>query len=195
MRGWSIAVVAAVASSGGTLGAMAPDLHRAARASGCSMQHLASCSTTNALIRQKGFDTTLDAFLGRAAKNRVGYLYRGTLGAQVDEVLGGPPDDRRDLPDGGHLFTACRPHSCTEKGAVAFDADGKVVAVAVLSFHCGMAAKRCSDDPFLDIYKRGDRRSSIARQAIRDWALTALREDAAARHGSIGRPILHRLPL
>ncbi len=162
----------------------------------CDIKHLTSCRDTNVLIWSPSVTRAMIRFLGRYANNRVSYLYaNGRLIAQVRDVLGGPPDDRRELPDGGHLFTACRPHSCTEKGAVAFDAQARITAVGVVNFHCGRLPKHCSEGAMLDLFVRDDGEpTKVSRTAIIEWATAAATADAAAvNHQPFRGVVVHPL--
>jgi hypothetical protein len=160
----------------------------------CDVAHLTACSNTNVLLGSSGVSRAMHQFLGRHANDRVSYLYaNGRLIAQIGDVLGGPPDDRRDLPEGGHLFTACRPHSCMEKGAVAFDTQGRITAVGVLNFHCGRLPKGCSDGATLDLFVRGsDKPAEASRAAIVRWA-TAADDTPAANYHPFQGVVSHRL--
>lgn len=162
----------------------------------CDVEHLTACRDTNVLLGSPGVTRAIIRFLGRHANDRVSYLYaNGRLIAQIWDVLGGPPDDRRDLPDGRHLFTACRPHSCTEKGAVAFDAQGRITAVGVVNFHCGRLPKDCSDGAMLDLFVRDDGEpTEISRSAIIKWATAAATTDApAVNHHPFRGVVVHPL--
>ncbi len=144
----------------------------------CSFARLKACDNTNELVGNPDFERALIRFFGAHATDRINYLYaHGQLISQARDVLGGPPDDRHDLANGAYLFTACRAHSCTEKGAVAIGAQGDIIAVAMVSFHCGYAATICSDGPFLDIFIRNPQSSDDARTAIANWAIAATQDD------------------
>jgi hypothetical protein len=100
----------------------------------CALSRLDACTNTNQLFYDKSFGRKVKAFLGKGTAD---YLYHSSLGEQQIEVLGGPPDPPTKI---GNLyrFTACRPHSCPEKGAVVFDPSGTIVATAILHSACGM---------------------------------------------------------
>ncbi len=157
----------------------------------CSVARLSGCTDTNRLIWAADFRPALEHFLGRYARARVDYLYVGGLLTQIEDVLGGPPDPPRALPDGGILFTACRSHSCPEKGAVAFDADGRMIVASILSYHCPGGGKDCAG-PTLDHYVRDAPSTVIARAAIHDWAMAQTQADDRVLHsGPLGSPIVH----
>ena len=159
----------------------------------CSVAHLAGCTDTNRLVWAKDFRPALARFLGRYGRDRIAYLYPGRLLPQIEDVLGGPPDAPQRLPDGGILFTACRPHSCTEKGAIAFDADGQIVVVSIVSYRCGTGG-RCASSPELDHYVRDPAGSAVARAAIHAWAQAQTDDDNRVLHGGpLGSPIVHVL--
>jgi hypothetical protein len=85
-----------------------------APATACGLSNLAACRTTNALIWDTGFRQALAQFLG---ERQAAYLWEGgSVLGQARAVLGGPPDAPTLVGD-LYRFTACRLHSCTEKGA------------------------------------------------------------------------------
>lgn len=160
----------------------------------CTVEHLAACQNTNVLLLSVDMEDAMARFLGRHAADRVSYVRaNGYLIDQILDVLGGPPDDRRDLPGGGYVFTACRPHSCMEKGAVAFDAGGRINAVGLLSFHCGRSPKGCSDGRTLDVYVKNDSaRIEESKAANTEWA-TAAAADSGSLHDTFEGVILHKI--
>lgn len=157
----------------------------------CSVAQLSGCTDTNRLVWAKDFRPALAHFLGRYARVRVDYIYAGRLLPQIEDVLGGPPDAPRALPDGGMMFTACRPHSCTEKGAVAFDASGRMIVASIVSYRCPGGGKTCGG-PTLDHYVRDAAGSAVARAAIHEWAIAQTQADDRVLHsGRLGSPIVH----
>ena len=153
-----------------------------------------TCADTNKLVWAKGFSGGLSRFLGKKATERVSLLYPGELQYQLADALGGPPDDRQKLADGSYLFTACRPHSCSEKGAITFDAGGSITAIAIVNYHCGEVSKTCSNDPALDIYTRNLLADSLPLRAIVGWARRETADDAAVFHEKAVRlPIIHKI--
>ena len=106
----------------------------------CGIHNLDACQNTNQLVWDDNFDDALRKFVGNQSAN---WLYEdGTEIGQVIDVLGGPPDDKVELPSGLLRFSACRPHSCDEKGAVFLTPDGTIEVIAILHFNCGNG---CSD--------------------------------------------------
>lgn len=162
--------------------------------SGCSVSTVQLCRDTNELSREIGFDRTIKSFLGKTATATVNYLYAGKLSYQVEDVLGGPPNNPVKLPDGGYLFTACRAHSCTEKGAISYDRKSQITMIAIVSYHCGKVSKTCSNDPFLDVYIHNNQQSESAQKYALDWAIKATASDASVFHTNPVRyPIIHTL--
>jgi hypothetical protein len=99
---------------------------------------------------------------------------------QVGEAMSGPPGDRWLFEDGARLLTACRLHSCDEKGAIVLSPANKVLAVGLVNFHCrfvgGAAEMRkpvrqrdvdCDDAATLTMFLRP---SGAYREAIEQWA-------------------------
>jgi hypothetical protein len=138
----------------------------------CDLRRLSACRDTNELIWDKTFEGEVQRFLGR---RRASYLGRpGGLADQMIEVLGGPPDDPTKIGS-RFRFTACRAHSCDEKGAAVLEPDGRLVALAILHSACGAphAANDCFAHETLDIFARSpvgadvvDNLSSWARSEI-----------------------------
>ena len=120
----------------------------------CSIHRLDQCENANALIWDKSFDRALAAFLG---KHKTEFLYDGgRLTDEAEAVLGGPPDSRIDL-DQRYLFTACRAHSCHEKGAAVVRKDGQIDAIAIVWYPCAGPHRTGRDCPYrarLSIFMR-----------------------------------------
>jgi hypothetical protein len=106
----------------------------------CALSRLDACADTSRLFHDQTFARKIKAFVG---KGDADYLYHGALAAQQLEVLGGPPSTPEKI-GGLYLFTACRQHSCAEKGAVVMDPSGDIVATAIL--HSACAASRKMED-------------------------------------------------
>jgi hypothetical protein len=121
---------------------------------GCSVNTPAHCGDTSELVRSRGFASEIGKFLGEA---RADYLYPGNhpVSEQLLSVIGGPPDVPRRIGT-FWLFTACRFHSCDEKGAVVLRPDGEPVAVAILHTLCGKPNRdiACASRDVLSIYWR-----------------------------------------
>jgi hypothetical protein len=134
----------------------------------CSLKNLGACENTNELIWNKGFERALAAFIGNRETE---YLYEGgRLTDEVTEVLGGPPDEPIDF-DGRYLFTACRAHSCTEKGAAVLRKDGQIDAVAVVWYPCAgknRIDQKCGYSATLSIFMR-DPTDAILIERLKAW--------------------------
>jgi hypothetical protein len=113
----------------------------------CSIARAELCSSSNDLVWSKGFRPVLAGFVGPVHKDWLST--DGALSQSAWESLivpeGGSPEG---LDDGSLLFSGCRSHSCPEKGAIVIR-DGRILAVALLNFHC--KAVSCDDLPTLDI--------------------------------------------
>ena len=132
---------------------------------GCSIDNLADCENTNRLIWDPAFREARHAFIG---DRPAGWLYKdGTMLDQVSAVLGGPPDEPVNFSDGLVRFSACRGHSCDEKGAVVLTTEGEIVAVGVL--HYDISRTR-SGHPMLTILTRQrDDRFQLAADHLVAW--------------------------
>jgi hypothetical protein len=144
----------------------------------CSMSDLAACQDTNELVWSAGFKAAIASFLGN---RRTEYLrHGGRLTQEAIDVLGGPPDDRIDLRD-RFLFTACRSHSCTEKGAAVLRRDGQIDAVAIVWYPCSRNKENCSDDATLSIFMRDPADTSLI-ERLKTWIT---REFAKTQAGTL----------
>ena len=139
----------------------------AAVAAACSLSHPATCRDTNQLANAPDFRAGITRFLGR---RRADYLYHGhTVAEQAIDVLFGPPDN--PTRDGGSfVFTACRAHSCPEKGALVVSPAGRIQAVAILYSGCGIPhpASDCPSHNRLAVYSRDAPAAAMRR--VRSWA-------------------------
>lgn len=161
----------------------------------CSLSQPSRCGSTNELVWSRGFEPALRSFAGAARGN---YLAANTsLAEQLHLALGGPPDEPRRLADGNWLFTACRAHSCMEKGAIVVDARGAIVAAGLLNFRCGTGRNPCSDNWALDIFVRSETvAAGEAGHAIRAWAreMEAQAPTTLLGRDRIARTEVHVLP-
>jgi hypothetical protein len=140
------------------LGVLAALLLAAAPApppSACGLTHLAGCSDTNRLVGDPDFVAAMKRFFDGA---RGDHLYPGgALADQAMQALGGPPDSPKRLAQGSWLFTACRAHSCPEKGAVVLAPQGRILAIGLLNFRCRKVeagGTDCDKASHLDVYLR-----------------------------------------
>ena len=154
----------------------------------CVPARPATCADTNMLVLSPAFRPRLASFLGRT---RGSYLDRdGPVIDQAIEVLHGPPDPPKRLTDGSWLFTACRAHSCPEKGAVALSKTGQVLAFGILSFDCHRAPAgkpRCDDGPSLTLFVPHAvvRAPTAYSTAIVQWARSSAKADQAATGAAV----------
>lgn len=145
----------------------------------CTLRALQACANTNQLVWDPQFEAALTRFLG---DSRGDYLRPNALVAdQLREALGGPPDDRKGLATGDWLFTACRAHSCPEKGAVVVTQTGRILAAGLLNFHCHAAPKgqaQCEKARRLDIFVRpGEADAGRLIQPLDGWARMATEQE------------------
>lgn len=104
-------------------------------AAACSLSSPATCDNTKQLVWSDGFEAAVAAFVG---PRRAAYLYADApVAAQMIQVLGGPPD-RPARPGRYYRFTACRAHSCDEKGAAVLTSKGDIAPLAVLHMACAL---------------------------------------------------------
>ncbi|MFZ4690161.1 MAG: hypothetical protein ACOYLS_13045 [Polymorphobacter sp.] len=133
----------------------------------CSMAAPAQCSTTSELMWAPGTETALKGFFGTA---RGDYLMPNALvWKQAREALGGPPEEPLRLKDVSLLFSACRAHSCPEKGAMVVTPAGKIRAAALLHYRCTRAG--CANNARLALfYRQPAEADGLAMRALIGWA-------------------------
>lgn len=135
----------------------------------CTVRHPDNCDTANDLVWDRGFSPAVAKFLGN---QKTEFLYDG--GMLLDEmiqVLGGLPADDRLEFDGRFLFTACREHSCDEKGAAVLRKDGQIDALAIVWYPCTRRygdADGCANQARMTIFMR-DPTDALLIERLRTW--------------------------
>lgn len=141
----------------------------------CSVKHPDRCRNTNQLVWSPGFDRAVRAFAGQS---RTEHLYDGSLlNREMVEVLGGPPHDPVKW-NGRYIFSACRAHSCDEKGAVVLTPTGQIEALAMIWYPCAgkwRSQSSCADRPRLTILARQPNNMPLMKR-LEKWAREALAE-------------------
>ena len=141
----------------------------------CGLSNLSACRTTNNLVWDADFEQALGLFLG---DRQAAYFYeRGPVRDQAMAVLGGPPDTPVSV-ENLYRFTACRAHSCSEKGAVVLTPGGQIMAVAILHTVCATSPRppRCTLKTRLAVYLHPDTDRALIVSDLSLWA-----ENAVAR--------------
>lgn len=160
----------------------------------CSMRDPTSCPNTGFLHWSRGFSAAVKRFAG---DNRVSYFQRELpLSAQALDGLGGPPQDRVDLPARRYLFSACPAHDCAGNAtAIILDAHGRILALGFSSFcetECDFANRR------LDFYLHEPERDESLITALKAWGTGAwikeLHMDPSIDVGIEQRTYVHWLP-
>ncbi len=150
----------------------------------CAPARLAACRDTNQLVMAPAFTAAVRRFIGT---RRAAYLYaNGDVADQQIEVLHGPPDEPTRIGE-LYRFTACRAHSCPEKGAAVLDPAGTIVALAILYSPCATADTRdCNRREDLVVFMRErDRLQRVEVVAnLRAWAV----EQVAGSYTLPGQP-------
>lgn len=85
----------------------------------------------------------------------------------------GIPDRTERLDDGNYLLSGCRMHSCDEKAAIIANPDGKMVASALIHFHCHVVRGGevdCDSAPRLTLFLKSDPHRDILSQELKSWA-------------------------
>jgi hypothetical protein len=147
----------------------------------CTLTALQACANTNQLVDDPQFAGALRRFFGDA---RGDYLQpNAPLADQVAEALHGPPEDRKGLATGDWLFTACRAHSCPEKGAVIVTQTGRILAAGLMNFNCRASVQgqaKCEKARRLDIFVRpGEADAARLIQPLDAWARMATEQERA----------------
>lgn len=139
----------------------------------CTLFNPGACRTTNEIVWDPAFERALERFLG---DRQAAYLHaRGPVRDQAEAVLGGPPDTPVVF---GNLyrFTACRAHSCDEKGAVIVTRGGRVLAVAMLHSACVTSPRpsRCAAKMRLAVHVHSDADQALVVGNLSQWAADAV---------------------
>ena len=139
----------------------------------CGLHALDGCRNTNQLIWDPAFAPAVRALLG---DREASYPYKqDRVSTQALTVLGGPPDLPQRLGE-WYRFTACRLHSCDEKGAVVLTGDGRIMAVAILHSLCAQPVRpdRCSAHTRLALYLHPRADAALITADLSRWAREAL---------------------
>jgi hypothetical protein len=134
----------------------------------CELRRLEACPTTNPLVWDSAFRMAVRRLVGQ---RRVAWLYQGRADDQVLDALGGPPDEPTRI-GARYRFTACRLHSCTEKGAAVLEPDGRLVAAAILHSECALpnAGPQCFAKETLTVFVRNPRDETQVIANLTAWA-------------------------
>ncbi|HGJ5067314.1 TPA: hypothetical protein ACJGSF_005552 [Salmonella enterica subsp. enterica serovar Muenchen] len=95
--------------------------------------NLNGVSSTNELFLDQNnyFEKHINHFFGGLQGF---YFWNGSVAKQVIAGLSGPPNDIVQIDKNVHMATACRAHSCTEKGA--YITDGRHELFALIGYMC-----------------------------------------------------------
>lgn len=128
----------------------------------CALSSIAGCANTNELVWAKSFKPALHAFLD---KKKVKWLgQRQDVADVVVEVLGGVPDHVVKVGDGMLRFSAVRPQSALERGAIFITETGAISAIGVLHFNC---AKQCEKTYTLTVI--ADKKDALLGALVQKW--------------------------
>ena len=110
----------------------------------------------------------------------------GNLASQMDEMLGGPPDELVEMSGNVFFFSACRQHSCDEKGAIIIDMESqKLLAGAWRHFHCQdrpRGVSKCDNEPTISSYYFPEIKKNIKVEADVKEKINAWSESVGARY-------------
>jgi hypothetical protein len=105
----------------------------------------------------------------------------------IDQLMEGMngPDPTVHLADGNFMYSGCRIHSCDEKSAVIVTPEPKLLAAALIHFHCrpdhtlprGKSIHipaTCDelDNPHLTIFVKKENNRPELVQVLREWAMS-----------------------
>ena len=143
----------------------------------CSLKKLDACKTSNQFFwratsgrdqPRTEFTKAFSVFLQRTPK-----LYEGTQGftpAQIaKDSLTGPGDHHDHLPGGGWFFDGFLPHYAAYRGAILFDEDGSILAIALRTEDTDKPDKDLTGKLSLRIYAHGELEPAQLK-IIREWA-------------------------
>jgi hypothetical protein len=134
----------------------------------CELVHPGDCSSTNALMWSAKTDGAIKRFLGKEPGNFLYPTPKSFAFNDAFEVLSGPPERPKRIGKDSWLLTACRAHSCTEKGGMVI-VRGKIVAIGILHFNCGKGSG-CDDDYTLSLFLSTSPSSEVATSSLKNWA-------------------------
>jgi hypothetical protein len=132
----------------------------------CSIGDPTTCPSTSDLAWSPGFSAAITRFAGN---KKVSYFRSNrSLSEQALSGLGGPPEERVELPGKRYLFSACPLHDCAGNAvAVILDAQGAIQALGFSSFHC---EQKCDlSHRHLDFYLHQGARDESLVIALRAW--------------------------
>lgn len=162
----------------------------------CTLNNPLSCPNTGYLSWAPGFAAAIRRFTGSGKASYFGFN-KTTLSSQALFGLSGPPDERKSVPGGLFLFSACPAHECFgQAAAVVLDKQGIVKAIGFSSFHCG---ERCDfEHRYLDFYVSGGPNSDTSISALLSWGrgsrVRSLLEDPHVDDGIEGRTVTRLMP-
>ena len=115
----------------------------------CSKDNILACKLTRNALWEGSVASELRRLIG---ERQAGWLYDGGMADQVIDVLNGPdPDPPVRFGDNLIRYSACRWHSCEEKGAVVLTTEGEIVSAGVIHFD---VSRNYSNDRMLTILTR-----------------------------------------
>jgi hypothetical protein len=161
----------------------------------CTLSKPLSCPNTSYLSWSPGFAAAVTQFFGSGKASY--FRGNGKLSSQALFGLSGPPDERKSVPGGLFIFSACPAHQCFgQAAAVVLNKQGIVKAIGFSSFHC---RERCEfEHRYLDLYIARGADSDSTISALLSWgtgsSIRALLEDPHADDGIEGRTVTHQLP-
>jgi hypothetical protein len=146
----------------------------------CELRRPERCGNTNELIHDRAFQVAIGSFVG---PSRTAYISRHSLGHQLVDALGGPPDEPRPLGK-AWLFTACVAHECDNKGAAVVERGGRIALLGLVHYNC-IRQRDCDDDPTLTLFTRDRAKRAAYAPGVIEWAKAAIA--AESRSGGVVR--------
>jgi hypothetical protein len=139
---------------------------------GCTLHRLEACSGANQLVWDKPFQRALNRFVGTRQADYLGW--DATVAVQLMEVLGGPSDDVTRIGS-RYRFTACRHHSCFEKGAAVLEPNGRIIALGIIHTACTKKTRDydCSKHNTLSIFMKTPE-DKVVIDNLAGWARLAI---------------------
>ena len=90
--------------------------------------------STNDLVWNSQYQKAVQKFFGNQKNSYLGTRKAWKISDSMRSVLGGPPDTVIQLDNGYIVASACRAHSCDEKGMLIYDPATNSIAFAMLHY-------------------------------------------------------------
>jgi hypothetical protein len=142
--------------------------------------------STNDLIWNSQYQKAVEKFFGNQKNSYLGTRKAWKISDSMRSVLGGPPDTVIQLDNGYIVASACRAHSCDEKGMLIYDPATNSIAFAML--HYFLEEKTYKKNGYVTIFIKKDAIDGFVNEAIsisQKWRGTLTKESADSKYSKI----------